>query len=403
MLNIRKLSTELYKKEDEIKSFFKASEETLKNYQRILRQIREKPYEMLLYIVEKDHSCEVVPSAEYKIANDLVIEFKKDWNNLEQAFKWAVEILQERVTFGVDGSQDYFIKEFNFPIGMVQVGWFINAHKPEAEFEKDAEPFLISPQEIIENQSEEISAENYIAQRRFQIEVEKTKEFLRNQKGWKQRGEKVPVAFFDGAFLISLARRKIQESLLRSVIELIKLSEEAQVPVVGYIDRSYSYDLSSFFKLFGMTNEFPIDNATLIEELSLLKSFGDRTIFFNSRRKDLKTYFQDSPIGFVYLRTSNAFLPSRLDIPAWILEENLLDEVLDVVLAECVVGEGYPYPLSIADQMAVITNEDKNSFLELISGFSSEKMMKLMFSRKFLSKRMFRRINFKFFGGSDIF
>jgi hypothetical protein len=391
MLDIRKLAGKLRQSEDKIKEFFQSGEKTLENYKKILSKIRQENYETLRSAAEENQNCEVIPSKEYEKAKGLAsTELRKNWTSYEQSFKWAIEILKERVTFGVDGSQDYFAKELNLPIAVLQVGWYKNQHTVNGEFEKNAEPILIFPDEIIKNQSKEISAESYIGQRRFEMEIEKTKEFLESKKDWKEKGERVPVAFFDGAFMISLARRNIQESLLDSVIELVKLSAETEVPVVGYIDRSYSYDLSSFFSLFGTTNGFLIDNATLVEELSLTSCIGDRTIFFHSRRKDLRAYLQDSPIGFIYLKT-NQFLPARLDIPTWILDKGLLDEVLEVTLAECVVGEGYPYPLSIADQMAVITAEDRNSFLEILRRFSAEKQMNFRFSRKFISKKRFRR------------
>ncbi len=391
MLNIRKLENELCIKEDRIKEFFQTGKKTLESYEEILSKIKQKDYETLRREAEENQNCEVIPSKEYEEEKNLAsTKLRKIWTSHEQSFEWAIEVLNERVTFGVDGSQDYFAKELNLPIAVLQVGWYKNQHKANGEFEKNAEPILIPPNEIIENQSKEISAESYIGQRRFEMEIEKTKEFLISKKDWKKKGEKMPVAFFDGAFMISLARRNIQESLLGSVIELVKLSAETKVPVVGYIDRSYSYDLSSFFSLFGTTNGFLIDNATLVEELSLTSCIGDRTIFFHSRRKDLKNYFQDSPIGFVYFKT-NRFLPARLDIPTWIFDEKLLNDVLEVTLAECVVGEGYPYPLSIADQTAVITAEDRNSFLEILRRFSAEKQINLRFSRKFASKKHFRR------------
>ncbi|GIU81065.1 MAG: DNA double-strand break repair nuclease NurA [Acidobacteria bacterium] len=391
MLDPTKINEELCRRKIEIEEFFNSNNTKLANYKEILDKISKMPYESLRKLAQE---CEVIPSDEHEKADKLVIKSDGKWKNPEQLRKWAIEVLRDRVTFGVDGSQSYFHKELNFPIAILQVGWFKNFHTTDSKPEKNSELSLLTPKEILKNQNENISAESYVGQRRFAMEVEKTKEFLKSKRNWGQQNEKMPVAFFDGAFLISLAKREIQENLSQSVIELVKLSAETKVPVVGYIDRSYSYDLSSLFALFDKdnVNKFSMDNATLIEALSLLESFGDRTIFFHSKRKDLKNYLQEAPTGFAYLKV-NSSLPVRLDIPTWIFEEGQLDEVIEVVLAECVVGNGYPYPLSVADQIAFITNQDKTLFLEtLIKNFSSSSgaQINLSFSRKPLSKKFFR-------------
>ena len=99
-----------------------------------------------------------------------------------------------------------------------------------------------------------------------------------------------------------------------------------------------------------------LDDVSILHAATL-KNWGDRTPFCYSRRHGLGAFIDDkigeSLVGFVYLQTTSDNPPARLDIPSWIYEEGLLDEVVDTVRAECVIGLGYPYPLETADQMAV--------------------------------------------------
>jgi hypothetical protein len=77
---------------------------------------------------------------------------------------------------------------------------------------------------------------------------------------------------------------------------------------------------------------------------------------------------------------------ARLDLPAWIYEQDLLGEVLDAVRAECIIGLGYPYALETADQTAVITLRDREIFLQALQGFAKENNLNFSVSRKSASK-----------------
>jgi hypothetical protein len=91
-------------------------------------------------------------------------------------------------------------------------------------------------------------------------------------------------------------------------------------------------------------------------------------------------------VGFVYLQTTGEGAPARLDIPAWVYDEGLLDEVVDTVRAECVVGNGYPYALETADAAAVINGHDREQFLRAMQEFAVEQQLDFHVSRKPVSK-----------------
>ena len=85
-------------------------------------------------------------------------------------------------------------------------------------------------------------------------------------------------------------------------------------------------------------------------------------------------------------QTTSDSSPARLDIPSWIYEENLLDEVLDAVRSECVIGLGYPYALETADATAVISARDREIFLKALQEFASREKLEFTVSRKVASK-----------------
>ena len=78
--------------------------------------------------------------------------------------------------------------------------------------------------------------------------------------------------------------------------------------------------------------------------------------------------------------------PARLDLPAWIYEAGLLDDVVDTVRAECVGGLGYPYTIETADAAAVITARDREQFLRAIQDFAEQGGFAIRISRKAVSK-----------------
>lgn len=50
-------------------------------------------------------------------------------------------------------------------------------------------------------------------------------------------------------------------------------------------------------------------------------------------------------------------------MPTWVYEqEGLLEEIIEVVMAESLVGNGYPYPIEVADSVAAIRHSEKEIF-----------------------------------------
>jgi hypothetical protein len=383
------LTDELNKQREEFRQFAASQAGDLDDYVEKLARFSEKSYADIYGILHDCADCGAMPSEEINLVNDFSLNFRESWKNHEDARRWALEILKNRTTFAADGSQIVLEREISFRVGGVQIGWFENPHNAEKGYEKNARFTIISPQDF-GTDADAGRADSYVGERRFAAEIEKVKEFLHKKRDWKANNEPLPLAFYDGTLLLSVT--EFQRNITAQLVELARLSRDSKVPVIGYVDRSYACDLMTMLDSFEGQK---VDLVRSLDDVSILhaatlKNWGDRTPFCYSRRYGLDAFIDtqtdESLVGFVYLQTTSDNPPARLDIPAWIYEEGLLDEVINTVRAECVIGLGYPYPLETADQTAVITLRDREIFLQALQGFAKENNLNLRVSRKAASK-----------------
>ncbi|HEY0098575.1 MAG TPA: DNA double-strand break repair nuclease NurA [Pyrinomonadaceae bacterium] len=352
-----------------------------------------------------------LPSAELEGARSFVVPFAERWRSHEEARRWALEVLRERVTCAADGSQILPGREISLPVAAVQAAWFENPHTAGGQdsYRKESRFAIITPQELLEAEGGAATAADLVGLRRFELELRALTEFLERRRGWRARGERLPVAFFDGTLLLSTTRARAEtldfpRAYIQTIVEAVELSRDTEVPLVGYIDQSYARDL---VRLLDLLSEEARPAATVFDARllsitnaaeaatnggngeSLFGAWGDRTIFCYCVREGMQD-FQDEEgnplVGFVYLQTTGEGSPARLDIPAWVYEAGLVDEVVDTVRAECVVGNGYPYALETADAAAVITMQDREQFLRAMQEFAAEQKLGFRVSRKPISK-----------------
>ena len=341
------------------------------------------------------------PSDELDRAGSPVVPFREAWRSHEEARRWALEALRARTTFAADGSQVFPGREASIPLAAVQVASFENPHSPEGRYTKDVHFEVIPPEQLLGGRGDYDSPEQVVALRRFEVEARAVCDFLERRRGWRSRGERAPLAFFDNTLLVASLRkgtdRRLSQRMADALAELVLLSRETEVPVVGYVDHSYAHDIAGL--LAALHRDLPETNAYDAQILRApaggdgappLARWGDRTVFWHCQRPNLAESFFDEGgrplVGFVYLQTSSDGHPARLDIPAWVHEAGLVEEVADAVRAECVVGNGYPYAIEAADEAAVMTARDREQFLRAVQDFAAEHSLDFRISRKALSK-----------------
>jgi hypothetical protein len=341
------------------------------------------------------------PSDELERAGAAVVPFAGSWRSHEEARRWALEALRGRTTFAADGSQIFPGREASLPVAAVQVASFENPHTAEGRYTKDVYFEVLPPEQLMARAGDYESPEQVVGLRRFELEARAVRDFMARARGWRSRGERAPLAFFDNTLFIASLRkgtdRHLSQRMGVALAELVAASRETEVPVVGYVDHSYAHDIAGM--LAALHGDLPESRAYDAQILRAraggtaappLAKWGDRTVFFHCQRPNLSEVFFDERgaplVGFVYLQTTSGAHPARLDLPVWLHEAGLVEEVVDAVRAECVVGNGYPYAIETADEAALMTGRDREQFLRAVQDFAAEHRLDFQVSRKALSK-----------------
>ena len=347
------------------------------------------------------------------------VRFDQTFAHHGEARAWA-ELLAGVTTFAVDGSQIPPWRDASIPVALVQVALFENPHRPPAPYVKDVAAELLAPDDLIPFVPDEARtgkeltfSTQLVHLRRFELEARTVIERMRHHAERRERGESTGpvVAFYDGSLIVSFALALAKEQRERYVKvsrEMLAVSAETRIPLVGYIDTSYARDVVTLLGALG-----DIGNAKNAEDAEVrgesaekgeragtrgvhdallwhgALGWGERTPAFISARGDLAQLgydTQDDDVAFVYYQAATDRPPARLEMPRWVVDEGQLDAVIDVVRAETIAGTGYPYPIETADAAAVITAADRAQFYALFQQFADHAGIGFTFSRKALSK-----------------
>lgn len=332
-----------------------------------------------------------------------VFPFGREFANHEQARQWA-ECIEGITTLAVDGSQLLPWRDASIPVALVQVGFFVNPHSQGHPYTKDVRLEVLAPDEIMEeSRSESSDPDSYpysdmqVTLKRYLLEIETLCSQMEQLARTRRSDDPVhsPVVFFDGSLVVSFALTMpspYRERYIASAVSLLKTSEQLRVPLIGYIDTSYARDIITMLRRLDATQSQPVLRETKRIHDALLWQgrlhWGDRTPAMICARGDiLEGYgpYRDS-IAFCYLQTTSTRPPTRLEFPRWMLDDGVLEPVIDVIRAEVIAGNGYPYAIETADAVSVITMQDRDEFYTQFKAFMEKQGVKFTFSTKSMSK-----------------
>lgn len=360
------------------------------DYEAALDRLGSLSYADLLKLLGGEPRPGAIPTEEMAQRRSLIVRFGAKWQNRQQADQWAYDTLLGRTTFAADGSQIIPSKVISIPIAAVQVGWFENPHTPDGAYTKDVKFEVLTPDEVIFGR-EGSESEQIVHCRRYELEISVICDFMERAVKIGFDPARPPVVFFDSLLVASFAEPLPAEQrnfYVSRIAALLDKSEDAGIPVVGYVDSSSARDLVVMLEVaFGLPGSAKVSDAAL---LAPRMGWGDRTVMMRCARRGILDSYGErwrDRIGFIYLKTVSDAPPARLDIPMWVYERGLLDYVIDTVRAEVIVGGGYPYALETADSVAVLSASDRESFYALFQEFASRNGIPLRMSRKEWSKR----------------
>jgi len=346
---------------------------------------------------EEEHTMRVGarPTAELDQTSDLCLPFGEAWEHQQEARAWALRTLTNRPVAAVDGSQIAPARELSVAVGALQIGWYINYHAQGGKYIKDVDFEVITPGELepATGESDRIGGMTvfpdwYLNQQRFVRECDKIGELMLS---WPEATEK-PLFLFDGSFVISFAGQMLPERArpyVEAVTRLLEISKSTQIPVVAFVDSSYSRDLAALIDWMNDTEpRRGLTDARLLNEQ--LPHWGDRSPLFWCDRDDTLSregngsFYRD--VAFCYMRLTADGDPVRVEMPRWMVEDGVTEDALCLVRAEAVVGNGYPWALETADALAVLRMEDRERFHQLFEQFARQYGISLQRTTKMQSK-----------------
>jgi hypothetical protein len=332
-----------------------------------------------------------------------IFPFGREFSSHEQSRLWA-ECIEGITTIAVDGSQLMPWRDASIPVGLVQVGFFVNPHARGSVYTKDVRMEVLAPEELMEETGDELDdpdsypySEMQVTQRRYLLEVETICNLMKQYAAERRTDDPLysPLVFFDGSLVVSFALtmpNPYRQRYIDAAVSLLKTSEELRVPLIGYIDTSYARDTITMLRRLDAALPKPVLRDTKkIHDALLWKGhlrWGDRTPAMICARNDvLESYGPyHSSVAFSYLQTTAVRPPTRLEFPRWMLDDGILEPVLDVVRAEIIAGNGYPYAIETADAVSVITMQDRAEFYGYFQAFMEHQGIKFTYSTKTLSK-----------------
>lgn len=380
--------------------------ETLLQQHRLTSQGADERQDLLDRLAGQDQTtlCErlqdveqpgALPTEERLVGQSIIRPFAPRWSNHPEAREWALGVLVNVQTCAVDGSQITPNRDYSVAVGAVQVGCFENDHCGAGTYRKTLHFNMLTNDELAQDPEDTNGfPDQQVNLRRFQLECQALRDYMQRAAGREPR----PLCFFDGSFILSFAglmRPDLRQAYTQAITAMLAMSKECGVPVVGYIDSSYARDLVNMLRwLTDQEQPLSLTDAGLLEDSM---HWGDRSELWQCARADrlATANDQESPgyyrqVHFLYLKTTAQNPPVRLEIPEWVLQAGLVDSVLDIVRAECIVGAGYPYAVETADALAVITLEDRERFYRLFQDYLVELRIPLRYTRKAYSKRLRR-------------
>ena len=198
MLDKYKVLQCLENKKEEFQYFNQNNSDDLNKLRKSFEKMHNISEEQIAKKLLETETPGALPSKEWD-ENCPVVKFHTRWHNHQDSRQWAHNILLNRPTFSVDGSQILPSKDFSPPVAAVQVSKFENLHTSCGQYTKDIEFDIISPKELNDKEQEFSTIDHYVNFKRFELEIDTIIDYIQN----KAFQEVKPVVFFDGSLIIS--------------------------------------------------------------------------------------------------------------------------------------------------------------------------------------------------------
>lgn len=216
-----------------------------------------------------------------------------------------------------------------------------------------------------------------------------------------------PMELWGGKTGDSAERAEFQDSL-RDYLEALKRLNELGVITAGYVDkpsanlvvRTLEVLMTAESELPEIKNKHPLRGVTDFALYNDILATGERSPVFALQSQSAKSYAGPLVLHFFYLNVGRENKPylARVEIPAWVVEEQGMLDVLHAVLVEqCLVlgTRPYPYLLHRAHETAVVKNEEREQVTQMIvrelleRGVSVDEISSKLYSKQLTGRTRF--------------
>ncbi len=378
MLDLKGLSQEFDAKLSVIKSYDIKHHEAIHEYRHELERLKDININM-------NQRLNRYSGAKLLEVGKLIRSFPFKWNSRHEAITWVDSVLSGICVGAVDGSQIYSNNEI--PVAVIQTSGVFNRHTKDSDYKQHTKVRILTPDEF-EKESVYSFGKEYVDARRFSMECEHAMQLMREHENI--------YTFLDGGLLLShinVLNKNIRDIYIKAITRLLETSENLRNPVIGFMDATMPRDITLMMHLLFGLKKSKLSDTYLFSNLS----WGERTASFLCDRDDrrskhsasvLDNYgrFRDR-IAFFYIKISKA-LPARVEFPVWVYEEGMVDNIADIVRAECIIRGGYPDILMRAHETALIRMSEHSLFYGMLENFCKTHGIELHKSAKFIHKMM---------------
>lgn len=293
-------------------------------------------------------------------------------DSVDSLQEWAVDTVLNSVQSAIDGSQINPSKELSYSIALIQTGHFTINYPKNFDSEETKIDSDVRPKIFINKDSRVNSKVGPLTQGDISL-FRQLEEFDYGKKVSSEiaKQNKDAILYIDGTLILSYLQ-DLNEITSREIItaltDLIKATENNSVALFGYIDTSYAKDLCATINLLNKIEIPQISDSGFLSDL--LPNMGDYTIPFICYRNPIMKKYGDykDKICFSYLRV-NSVRPVRIEFPRWIWDKGLYDKFVKLIIANAILGNGYPQVLIRAHQSAVLKGKDREDFNKIATTY----------------------------------
>jgi hypothetical protein len=266
---------------------------------------------------------------------------------------------------------------------LINIGWFACTYGEVRLPEQATEPTLAYADNDISDADGRMVNNPTVNARRTLAEIETLA-----KQSWLLRGEARPlVALHDGGLLKFFGSAEVTgaSQLADDYLGQLLRLRDTRALLAGYLDRPRSTYLISLLHLLhlepdqineaALRTNGELEGLTDIYLMSRVLQPGERSALIIQNSPQNQSYKAENPdfeIACFYVNVSDHSRATiaRIDVPMWVARDlQAVDDLHALVLSQCAIQgrRHYPYALTRADELAYISQTEKQQLNELIN------------------------------------